>query len=79
MSTNKTLNFYLEKVGLPRETNAKRHTLANALRAAAEVFEADSLSQTGNPRLVEQFSIQAKEARDLATEIEEVDIIRLAD
>lgn len=71
---------------------AKRHTLANALRVAADQYEADALvsskepvggegmmSPEGRARLVERFEFQAVEVRRLADAIEQSDILRLED
>jgi hypothetical protein len=70
---------------------AKRHVLANALRVAAEQFDADALvhndgfvtpgyrTQEGRQRVVDQFEAQAREARKLADEIEQAERIELED
>lgn len=58
---------------------AKRHTLANALRVAAEQYAADSVSSAVHPRIAESFKSQAAEAIALADAIEQADTIRLED
>lgn len=69
---------------------AKRHTLANALRVAAEQYDADALAHSkpppegvmdpaGRARLVQCFTDQAADVRRLADEIEQADTIRLED
>lgn len=72
---------------------ANRHTLANALRVAAEVYDADAQSQdshaeqhrvagketSGILRVRDQFREQAHDARKLAASIEEADTITLQD
>jgi hypothetical protein len=57
---------------------AKRYTLANALRVAADQYDSCA-AQSVTPRLTEQFKRQALEARELAAAIEEADVIRLGD
>jgi hypothetical protein len=74
---------------------AKRSTLCNALRVAAECYQIDArMHRTGEARmhrtgetwteearrrLVEQFERQAREAFALADEIEQADTIELQD
>lgn len=71
---------------------AKRHTLANALRVAADQFDADALVHAKEPEggeglmsimaresMVAQFAHQATEARILADEIEQATVITLED
>jgi hypothetical protein len=74
---------------------AKRSTLCNALRVAAECYQIDArthrtgkarMHRTGETcteearrRLVEQFERQAREAFALADEIEQADTIELQD
>lgn len=71
---------------------AKRHTLANALRVAAEQYACDALAMKAEPndldqrmptatrrRIAEQFERQAIEAIDLALAIEQADTIDLED
>jgi hypothetical protein len=70
---------------------AKRHTLANALRVAADQYEADALvhntppadamywSDEGRRRIVETFEQQARDARKLADAIEQAERIELED
>lgn len=63
---------------------AKRHTLANALRVAAEQYDSAAhtsscLPAPGGPRLEQGFICQAKEARELADAIEQADAVRLED
>jgi hypothetical protein len=74
---------------------AKRSTLCNALRVAAECYQIDArthrtrearMHRTGETwteearrRLVEQFDRQAREAFALADEIEQADTIELQD
>lgn len=66
---------------------AQRHTLANALRVAADQYAADAegfrkYAEGDAPqfkRTVEQFEHQAKEARELADAIEQAATIRLED
>ncbi len=73
-------------------TVAKRYTLANALRAAADQYDADALEHAKVPaggewlmsvkvrsRMVSGFEKQAKEARAMADVIEQADVIRLED
>lgn len=57
---------------------AKRHTLANALRAAATQYVHDAAS-VEDARLSRQFAMQASEANRLADAIEQADTIRLTD
>lgn len=59
--------------------NAKRHTLANAMRVAAEVYDRDSVNFEIPARTRDQFLRQAFEARKLADEIEQADAITLED
>lgn len=72
--------------------NAKRHTLANALRVAAEQYNADAsvharepaggeglMSVEGRTRLVECFEQQAADVRRLADAIEQAATIHLED
>lgn len=56
--------------------NAKRHTLINAIRIAAEEYE--KAAQI-DPNLRDTFTRQALEAREMADAIEEADTIRLQD
>lgn len=73
---------------------AKRHTLANALRVAAEQYEQDAAFHApGGPAdkgealmdararasMCAQFERQSAEARKLADDIEQSDTIRLED
>jgi hypothetical protein len=66
---------------------AKRSTLCNVLRVAAECYQIDARThRTGETwteearrRLVEQFERQAREAFALADEIEQADTIELQD
>lgn len=71
---------------------AKRHTLANVLRVAAEQYACHALALKAEPnageglmpraarlRLAEQFERQAIEVRDLALAIEQADTIDLED
>jgi hypothetical protein len=70
---------------------AKRHTLANALRIAADQYDADALvhntppadamywSDDGRKRLVRCFQDQATDARKLADAIEQAGTIMLED
>lgn len=70
---------------------AKRHILAQALRVAAEQYDADARvhatplgdgeywSEAGRKRLVECFEQQALNARALADAIEQADTIKLED
>lgn len=62
--------------------NAKRHTLANALRVAAEsyaVIAKDFTKVEGHERVAKQFEEQALAALDMALEIEQAETIRLED
>jgi hypothetical protein len=52
-------------------TESEYYTIANALRAAADVYESDAGSWASVPRIAGQFSAQAVEARKLADEFEE--------
>lgn len=70
-------------------TEAERNTLVNALRVAAERFNehvsylqgthdhVTADARTVNGRLAEQFDNQARDARDLATLLEDSEEIRL--
>lgn len=70
---------------------AKRHTLANALRVAADQYDADALvhntppadamywSDASRKRLVECFENQARDVRRLADAIEQAATITLED
>lgn len=58
---------------------AKRHTLTNALRVAAQVFVNDAAISDQPERLREGFTRQAAEARKLADDIEQADSITLED
>jgi hypothetical protein len=70
---------------------AKRHTLVNALRVAADQYDADALvhnspptdamywSPEGRRRIVETFERQAIDARKLADAIEQAERIELED
>lgn len=70
---------------------AKRHTLADALRVAADQYDSDALEHSklpageglmtaeGRARIVECFTLQAADARRLAGEIEQSAIVQLED
>jgi hypothetical protein len=71
---------------------AKRHTLSNALRVAAAQYATDAMVQAKEPaggeglmstegrqRLVDCFNAQAKEAFQLADDIEQANTINLED
>ena len=70
---------------------AKRHILSNALRVAADQYEADALvhskppadamywSDDGRKRIVETFERQAADVRKLADDIEQAGTITLED
>ena len=58
---------------------ASRWALINALLVAAEVFERDAALNQSQPKLAEQFTRQAREARALAQQIEQADSIKLTD
>jgi hypothetical protein len=70
---------------------AKRHILTNALRLAAEQYDADALvhndpvqtpgygTEEGRKRIVETFERQAVDARKLADAIEQAERIELED
>lgn len=61
---------------------ARRHTLANALRVAAKVYEDDANTSSRIPnhqRIEQTFRDQANQAKALADEIENAENIRLSD
>lgn len=61
---------------------AKRHTLAAALRVAAAQYEQDASGLGQDPRhqrLALCFKDQAADAKRLADEIEQADVIQLED
>lgn len=59
--------------------HANRHTLTNALRAAANRFDDDAKQFPPPHSLRDQFFRQAEEVRKLADKIEEADSITLED
>lgn len=61
---------------------AKRNTLVNALHAAADQYHTDADNLVGIPghaEMLERFKQQATEARKLADDIEQEDVILLDD
>jgi hypothetical protein len=59
-----------------------RHTLANALRCAAEVYKIDARTAStipGHERVERAFKDQAIEAAAIAEQIEQADMIRIED
>lgn len=62
-------------------TDAQQSLLQTALRCAAEVFDKDAAeckNEPSQPRLVEQFTKQAKETRELADLFNTADSIEVS-
>jgi hypothetical protein len=58
-------------------TDHQTHTIINALRAAAELYQRDAELNTGDERIVAQFRKQTVEAENLAVLLEEAGALHL--